>query len=97
MFVFKDINKSSTVIERNVVNYTQNLNTSSFQPIKIVSGSINSNYWNSLNVLFYTSGSPRYTGEHKFGRPSINILKTKIIPTVWRDATIATDKTIRNK
>ena len=27
----------------------------------------------------------------------INILKTKIIPTVWRDATIATDKTIRNK
>tara|TARA_B100000029_G_C17582074_1_gene959946 strand:+ start:2014 stop:2901 length:888 start_codon:yes stop_codon:yes gene_type:complete len=77
MFVFKDINKSSTVIERNVVNYTQNLNTSSFQPIKIVSGSINSNYWNSLNVLFYTSGSPRYTGEHKFGRPSSNILKTK--------------------
>ena len=27
----------------------------------------------------------------------INILKTKIIPTVWRDPTIATDKITRNK
>ena len=26
-----------------------------------------------------------------------SILKTKIIPTVWREATIATDKTTRNR
>ncbi len=68
MYVFKEINKSSTVIESNVVNYTQNFTTSSagIQSIKIVSGSINHNYWNSLNVLFYTSGSPSYGNETKF-------------------------------
>ena len=60
MYVFKEIDKSSTVIESNVVNYTQNLTTSSLgiQSIKIVSGSINQSYWESLNVMFYTSGSP---------------------------------------
>mgnify|MGYP001304398558 FL=1 len=67
MFVFKDINKTSTVVQRNVVNYTQNLTTSSFGigSFKIVSGSINTKYWNSLNVLFYTSGSPKYGKELK--------------------------------
>ena len=52
MYVFKEIDKSSTVIESNVVNYTQNLTTASsgIQSIKIVSGSINDNYWQSLNV-----------------------------------------------
>ena len=60
MFVFKDINKTSTVIQQNLVHYTQNFNTSSagISSIKIVSGSTNNNYWQSLNVLFYTSGSP---------------------------------------
>ena len=55
MYVFKEINKSSTVIESNVVNYTQNLNTSSIgiQSVKIISGSTNNNYWSVLNVLFY--------------------------------------------
>jgi len=75
-FVFKEIDKSSTVIESNVVNYTQNLTTSSvgIQSKKIVSGSISQSYWNSLNVLFYTSGSPRYSTESvKFSSPSSNL------------------------
>ena len=75
MYVFGEIDKSSTIIENNVVNYTQNLTTSSLgiQSIKIVSGSINNNYWNSLNVLFYTSGSTVYGNELKFGAPSSNL------------------------
>ena len=74
MHVFKEIDKSSKIIESNIVNYTQNLTTSSagIQTIKIVSGSISSSYWNSLNILFYTSGSPTYTGENKFGLSSNN-------------------------
>jgi hypothetical protein len=75
MYVFGEIDKSSTVIENNIVNYTHNLNTSSagIQSVKIVSGSINTNYWNSLNVMFYTSGSPVYSSEgKKFARPSTN-------------------------
>jgi len=75
MYVFGEINKSSTVVETNIVNYTQNLNTSSFgiQLTKVVSGSISSSYWNSLNVLFYTSGSPVYGNESKFSAPSSNL------------------------
>ena len=75
MYVFGEIDKSSTVIESNVVSCTQNLTTSSIgiKSIKIVSGSISESYWNSLNVLFYTSGSPQYLNEHKFGTPSSNI------------------------
>ena len=75
MYVFGEIDNSSTIIESNVVNYTQNLTTSSIgiKSIKIVSGSISESYWNSLNVLFYTSGSPQYLNEHKFGTPSSNI------------------------
>ena len=66
--VFGEIDKSSTVIESKVVNHTQNLTTGSsgVQSIKIVSGSTNTNYWNSLNVLFYTSGSSVYPNENKF-------------------------------
>ena len=75
MYVFGEIDNSSTVIESNVVSCTQNLTTSSIgiKSIKIVSGSISETYWNSLNVLFYTSGSPQYLNEHKFGTPSSNI------------------------
>jgi len=75
MNVFGEIDKSSTTIESNVVNYTQNLTTASSgtQPIKIISGSTNKNYWNSLNVLFYTSGSSVYGNEIKFSRPSSNL------------------------
>jgi len=73
--VFGEIDKSSTVIDSNIVNYTQNLTTASsgVQSIKIVSGSTNTNYWNSLNVLFYTSGSPIYDGELKFTSPLSNL------------------------
>tara|TARA_B100001094_G_scaffold189753_1_gene183838 strand:+ start:704 stop:1588 length:885 start_codon:yes stop_codon:yes gene_type:complete len=75
MFVFKEIDKSSTTIESNIVNYTQNLTTSSagIQSTKIVSGSISQSHWNSLNVMFYTSGSSVYPNEHKFGTPSSNL------------------------
>ena len=75
MHVFKEIDKSSTVIESNIVNYTQNLTTASsgIQTIKIVSGSISQSYWESLNVMFYTSGSPQYGDEHKFGQASSNL------------------------
>ena len=75
MYVFKEIDKSSILIEDNIVNYTQNLTTASagIQSYKIVSGSINKKYWDSLNVLFYTSGSPTYSDEpDKFAKPSIN-------------------------
>tara|TARA_Y100000996_G_scaffold389042_1_gene349114 strand:+ start:567 stop:1469 length:903 start_codon:yes stop_codon:yes gene_type:complete len=75
MYVFGEINKSSTTIESNVVNYAQNLTTASagVKSIKIVSGSISESYWNSLNVLFFTSGSPQYLNEHRFGTPSSNV------------------------
>lgn len=75
MHVFGEIDKSSTTIESNVVNYTHNLTTASsgVQSIKIVYDSINTNYWNSLNVLFYSSGSTQYPNEHKFANPSSNL------------------------
>ena len=73
MFVFKDIDKSTTVIEQNVVNYTHNFTTSSLTLTKIASGSSNTNYWNSLNVLFYTSASSVYGSEDKFSIPSSNL------------------------
>tara|TARA_A100001515_G_scaffold144836_1_gene150269 strand:- start:23 stop:913 length:891 start_codon:yes stop_codon:yes gene_type:complete len=80
MFVFKDINKPA-VIEQNVVNYTQNLSTSSagISTTKIVSGSSNTKYWDSLNVLFYTSGSPVYNkDELKFTTPEANLTNIRL-------------------
>jgi len=67
MSTFKNINKSSTIIEKNVVSYKHSFTTASvgIQSIKIVSGSTNDNYWQSLNVMFYTSGSPVYGSETK--------------------------------
>ena len=75
MYVFGEINKSSTIIETSLVNFTQNFTTSSdgIQSIKITSGSTNTNYWQSLNVLFYTSGSPSYQNENKFQKPTSNL------------------------
>ena len=75
MYTFKEIDKSSTVIERNVVHYTHNFldSTPGLNVVKIISGSSNINYWNSLNVLFYTSGSPRYTNENKFSTMNFSI------------------------
>tara|TARA_Y100000593_G_C4270228_1_gene316996 strand:- start:69 stop:1343 length:1275 start_codon:yes stop_codon:yes gene_type:complete len=68
MYTFKEIDRSSTIIDKNVVSDNLNLTTSSIgiKSVKIVSGSISQSYWNSLNVLFYTSGSPIYPDEHKF-------------------------------
>ena len=67
MSTFKNINKSSTLIEKNVVSYKHTFTTASvgIQSIKIVSGSISQSHWDSLNVMFYTSGSPAYGGETK--------------------------------
>ena len=64
-YVFGEIDKSSKLIENNVVNYTQNLTNSSEGIVthKIVSGSVNhpsQSHWDSLNVMFYTSGSGVY-------------------------------------
>ena len=76
MYVFGEIDKSSTVIKSSVVNYTQNLTTASngIQSVKILSGSTNNNYWSSLNNLFYTSGSPVYSDEViKFSKPTSNL------------------------
>ena len=67
MSTFKNINKSATIIENNVVNYKSSFTTASvgIQSIKIISGSTNNEYWQSLNVMFYTSGSPVYGSETK--------------------------------
>ena len=67
MSTFKNINKSATIIENNVVNYKSSFTTASvgIQSIKIISGSTNNEYWQSLNVMFYTSGSPVYGNETK--------------------------------
>ena len=75
MYCFKEIDKTATVTEQNVVSYKHNFTTSSvgISSKKIVSGSISSSYWNSLNVLFYTSGSPRFISESKFSLPSSNL------------------------
>jgi hypothetical protein len=74
MYVFGEIDKSSTIIESNIVNYTQNLTTASngIQSVKVLSGSTNNNYWSSLNTLFYSSGSPVYGNELKFTAPTAN-------------------------
>ena len=74
MYVFKEIDKSSTVVNENEVNYTQNLTTESIgiRTIPIVSGSISSSYWDSLNILFYTSGSPIYQDDTRFAHSAVN-------------------------
>ena len=80
-YVFGEIDKSSTLIENNIVNYTQNLTNSSNGVVthKIVSGSVSQSYWDSLNVLFYTSGSSVYSSNissseaFRFSRPSSNL------------------------
>ena len=79
MYTFKEIDQSSTVIDRNVVHYTQNLTTSSIgiNAINIVSNSISQSHWNSLNALFYTSGSPVYGNETKFALRNFSLKPVK--------------------
>jgi hypothetical protein len=74
MFVYKNIDKSGTSIDKSVVHYSHNLNTGSagFSSIHYISGSVSESHWKSLNALFYTSGSPTYTGESKFYYNSSN-------------------------
>ena len=74
MYVFKEIDNSSTVVTKNIVNYGHTLTTESIglNSINVVSESINSSYWDSLNILFYTSGSPVYGGEKKFASSANN-------------------------
>ena len=74
MYVFGEIKNESSFVSKRTLNSVQSLSASSdgINSIKIVSGSINQNYWNSLNVLFYTSGSPRYSNETKFTHPVNN-------------------------
>jgi len=75
MYVYKDISEKS--VETGVVHYNQELkvtNTATSEGmsvIKFVSGSISSSYWSSLNVLFYTSGSPTLT-DSKFSYHGAN-------------------------
>jgi hypothetical protein len=60
-FVFKEVSDLS--IEPSIVHYPHTLSGSSngVNSIRYVSGSISSSYWESLQVLFYTSGSERLT------------------------------------
>lgn len=68
MFVFKNIDKSGTTTNKSVVHYTQNLNTGSsgLTSTQFISSSLNDKYWQSLNVMFYTSGSPTLTSDSKY-------------------------------
>jgi hypothetical protein len=79
MYVYKNINLSGVSTEKSIAHYTQNLDTGSegLTSVSYVSGSTNSNYWDSIHVLYYTSGSPilnekTYTGLDKFDSPSHN-------------------------
>ena len=68
MFVYKNIDKSGTLIGKSVVHYSHNLVTGSsgLASIHYISGSVSASHWKSLNTLFYTSGSPTYPSESKF-------------------------------
>tara|TARA_B100000287_G_scaffold209911_1_gene198137 strand:- start:55 stop:1344 length:1290 start_codon:yes stop_codon:yes gene_type:complete len=75
-FVYKNIdgvNKSQNIV---YTNNTLDSSSSGVDCIKIISGSQNENYWNSVNVLFYTSGSPTLTnivnGVDTFDLPGSN-------------------------
>mgnify|MGYP001169295016 CR=1 FL=1 len=75
-FVYKNIDGVNR--SRNVVYVSQTTNTSSagVDCTKLISGSQNTNYWNSVNVLFYTSGSPTLNnvinGVDQFDLPHTN-------------------------
>ena len=69
MYVFKPIDQSETLFEGTIVHYDQTLNTDSegLSFVQFVSGSISESYWRSLNILFYTSGSPTLTETNSAG------------------------------
>ena len=69
-YVYKTIKSGEISREQNVVNYTQNLTTSSLgvSSTQYISGSTNNNYWQSIHILFYTSGSPILTHRNSYGK-----------------------------
>ena len=71
MYTHKTISEKS--VESRVVHYTQTLDSSieGLSSIRFVSSSISNSYWQSLNVLFYTSGSPTLT-DSKFSYHGAN-------------------------
>ena len=75
MYAFKNIDNSRTSITKTVVHHTHNLHTGSIglTSTQYISSSLSSSYWDSLNVLFYTSGSPIYKNETKFSNNSNNL------------------------
>ena len=75
-FVYKNIDGVNK--NKNIIYTTHRLDTSSIgiNSTKIISGSQNENYWNSINLLFYTSGSPTLNnvikGVDQFDLPHTN-------------------------
>ena len=79
MYVYKNIDLSGVSTETNIVHSTQNLDTGSvgLDLTRYVSGSISSSHWSSIQVLYYTSGSPvleekSLNGLDKWDNPNIN-------------------------
>tara|TARA_R100000008_G_scaffold58659_2_gene36475 strand:+ start:12596 stop:13525 length:930 start_codon:yes stop_codon:yes gene_type:complete len=79
MSVYKKINRSGISSEKSIVHHTQNLDTGSegLSSIQYVSGSISSSHWSSIQLLYYTSGSPilqetGLNGLDKWDSPNIN-------------------------
>ena len=66
MFVFKNI--SGVTRNSKVINYIHTLNSGStgLSSTQYISGSLNNKYWKSVNVLFYTSGSPVLPSDSKY-------------------------------
>ena len=58
------------MFEQTIVHHNQTLNTGSegVNFVQFVSGSISESYWRSLNILFYTSGSPILTHRNSYGK-----------------------------
>ena len=86
-YTYKEISPENVLQETNVVHYPQNLNTSSIGVdfINIVSGSISESHWRSLNVLFYTSGSPTLT-EYRYNPHKTNLFDFQTRNFTLRDS-----------
>ena len=74
MLVFKNIDNSGTTTNTSVVHHTHNLNTGSsgLTSTQFISSSFNDSYWQSLNVIFYTSGSPTLSSDSKYQHHTSN-------------------------
>ena len=88
MFVFKNIDISSTVHEQNVVSYTHNLTTSSagIQQVNIVSGSggmRNDDGWNET-MQRLAAANPNTALADKVGGRTAKQVKTQAAIEKWR-------------